>query len=669
MVTVLYSVVAIVSFCIVLMTVNMTQKKDEYRRFDEGIRFVYCVTALFLLCDAIWGLCACQVLKVNMVLFEGITMCFYGISTYIASVWYWYTIKCLKLDSYKRFRRISMLPAIAGFLLVFVNPFTHVLFSVGTDYSCIPGRLRFLIYCIQMIYFIGCFAALFVYRLIYKAAYHNTITIVQYSVVLVIAAIVQYAYDDAPVYSLGFMCASVLALVGNVFLQEEKRLIKEREEYRDSSEEVFSALEALGESFIALHIIDFENESVTPIRSNKYIEKYRDEDNLGERIKKTALSIANVSYAQRILEFLNFDTLAVRMQDKRMISFEFLSAQFGWCILSCLRVVSNENDEPVRVILGLQSIDDSKLKEKEINEKLQKALENKNTIYAEMLQAQPTGVVATSLDSKIIIINKTAANIFGYDSEADVPSSVYELMTQAKIDDRPDNAEKFRALKERGIPFSYYFSITNKDGKERYILADTKRITLMDGEKIVITSFSDISKNKEIEKELKVMSDTDKLSGLNNRGSGERKITKRLSSGEIGVFLIFDIDKFKSINDTFGHAVGDFAISEIAKALTSSFRESDVIMRLGGDEFVVFAGGLSSEKVLDFCLRELFVKVSNIKSEECPLLGLSLSVGAAFAHENDDVSFEELYRRADSVMYESKSIEGNSYKVYIKDQR
>ncbi|MBQ6967561.1 MAG: GGDEF domain-containing protein, partial [Lachnospiraceae bacterium] len=98
-----------------------------------------------------------------------------------------------------------------------------------------------------------------------------------------------------------------------------------------------------------------------------------------------------------------------------------------------------------------------------------------------------------------------------------------------------------------------------------------------------------IDEEKKARDRLLYLSETDSMTGINNRGSGENKVRKLLLDGDGGMFMLLDVDKFKSINDTYGHAAGDKVLISIAECMRRAFRNNDVMMRLGGDEFAAFA--------------------------------------------------------------------------------
>ena len=175
----------------------------------------------------------------------------------------------------------------------------------------------------------------------------------------------------------------------------------------------------------------------------------------------------------------------------------------------------------------------------------------------------------------------------------------------------------------------------------------------------VLMAFESIDEDRKRQENLRRLSETDLMTGIRNRGSGERLVRKCMAEGRKGFFCLMDADKFKSINDTFGHGVGDKVIIAIADCLKKAFRDSDIVFRLGGDEFCAYAEGVDSEEIADKILQRLF---NNIKAIQIPELGtrqISLSVGATFYPATRRDSFEEMYQRADTGTYTSKKTSGN----------
>ena len=181
-----------------------------------------------------------------------------------------------------------------------------------------------------------------------------------------------------------------------------------------------------------------------------------------------------------------------------------------------------------------------------------------------------------------------------------------------------------------------------------------------DGVNEIVFAIELIDDKKRHEERLVYLSETDAMTGLNNRGSGERKITALMDVGCEGMFCLLDADKFKSVNDTYGHDVGDKVIKAIADSLKHSLRNSDIMLRLGGDEFAFYALGVTDEERGWIVINRLFGEIDKIAIPEMGDRKIKISLGAALFSEAKKCSFNEIYKRADIGVYESKKTVGNT---------
>lgn len=180
----------------------------------------------------------------------------------------------------------------------------------------------------------------------------------------------------------------------------------------------------------------------------------------------------------------------------------------------------------------------------------------------------------------------------------------------------------------------------------------------------VLYCIEDIDKEKTREDRLIYLSEIDSMTGVCNRGSGERKISRLLEAGVGGMLLLIDCDKFKSINDTYGHIVGDAVIIAIAETLQKVCGPRDIVMRLGGDEFAMLIPKLVGKEEAEAFFKQLFTEISQIYIAEMGDRKIYVSLGAAICEENQGATFDELYRKMDSAMYESKKVEGYCARIY-----
>ncbi len=181
--------------------------------------------------------------------------------------------------------------------------------------------------------------------------------------------------------------------------------------------------------------------------------------------------------------------------------------------------------------------------------------------------------------------------------------------------------------------------------------SDTIIVGVMNIDKIVNDA-------KEKEK-LIVLSETDRMTGLLNRVCGELKVENSLKHGTGGLFMLLDVDHFKSINDTLGHGVGDQVIIKVAESLKSAFREHDIVFRLGGDEFAAYADEVHSKDVAQKIINRF---IENLKAIEIPDLGdrpITASIGATIIEAGEPADFGDNYKLIDQGVYESKKVDGS----------
>ncbi|MCR4617904.1 MAG: diguanylate cyclase [Lachnospiraceae bacterium] len=201
-----------------------------------------------------------------------------------------------------------------------------------------------------------------------------------------------------------------------------------------------------------------------------------------------------------------------------------------------------------------------------------------------------------------------------------------------------------------------YLDNNNKWCRGRFTVVERKRNKHL---RSVLWMIEPIDKEKREREHLEWLSETDRLTGIMNRGGGEAKIRQIIETGGTGMLAILDADHFKSINDTFGHQVGDEVIIAIANCLKKSFRDVDVVMRLGGDEFAVFVNDMKDQNIAKQIIDRFIERVHEIDIPQITDRKIEVSVGAAFLDQTEIKDFESLYKKADSGVYRSKKIEGS----------
>ncbi len=164
--------------------------------------------------------------------------------------------------------------------------------------------------------------------------------------------------------------------------------------------------------------------------------------------------------------------------------------------------------------------------------------------------------------------------------------------------------------------------------------------------------------------QLKIMASTDFLTGLYNRAGFTEVIMEFLEQNKNIVFAIADIDKFKNVNDTYGHEVGDLVLKEFAKTIKGCLSEEDAIGRWGGEEFVIAFTGVSEEQAYNLAenIREKILDIEIIIDEE-QVVNISASFGVA-RHNNSISSIVNTIAQADEALYVSKNSGRNKVTKY-----
>jgi len=183
----------------------------------------------------------------------------------------------------------------------------------------------------------------------------------------------------------------------------------------------------------------------------------------------------------------------------------------------------------------------------------------------------------------------------------------------------------------------------------------------------VLALLSDITQRKQAEAELKYFAHHDPLTGLPNRLLFQQHFHFiKAQADRLGskiALLFIDLDNFKAINDTLGHAAGDGLLKEAASRLLECVRESDALNRHGGDEFLMAVSGLdTAEAITSVLLKILDVMQLPIKIEEQEI-SLSVSIGVAI-YPDDGVEFRTLLQNADTAMYQAKDAGRNTYRYF-----
>ncbi len=211
--------------------------------------------------------------------------------------------------------------------------------------------------------------------------------------------------------------------------------------------------------------------------------------------------------------------------------------------------------------------------------------------------------------------------------------------------------------------------VITPDGRERPTLINISAI----GEQQVsfyVLVFTDITAQKLAEEELRYLANYDALTGLPNRALLMDRILHAMEQSrreKKSLALCFiDLDKFKQVNDSLGHDIGDLLLKEVARRLGLSLRERDTVARLGGDEFVVLLEGYRRGENVSMVARKMLAIVSEPMQLGPHTVGVSPSIGIAL-YPDDALTAQELLKHADVAMYHAKEAGRSNFQFFTRE--
>ena len=175
-----------------------------------------------------------------------------------------------------------------------------------------------------------------------------------------------------------------------------------------------------------------------------------------------------------------------------------------------------------------------------------------------------------------------------------------------------------------------------------------------------------IRKNRQKTEAILQSAQTDELTQVYNRKYAEQfaeNALKEAEDGSIHAFFIMDIDKFKEVNDVYGHAVGDVVLRTFGVLLGRQFRGDDIVGRIGGDEFIILMRNVTTKEAVRTKAEQLLAETKKLVFKEMGGKGITISVGIALAPEHGK-TYMNLYRGADQALYETKRNGRNGFTIY-----
>ena len=354
-------------------------------------------------------------------------------------------------------------------------------------------------------------------------------------------------------------------------------------------------------------------------------------------------------------------TSAERELDKRL---EF-PADKSWTLIdqhadgTMMRVV-HEPTEDGGWVATHEDITDQKKAEQE--------LEDTKRFLDSIIRNIPIAVVVKDVESlKYVLVNQAFEEMIGVPATKLLRRTAFDIH---KLEDatRIDRADRQTLDSNEGTTFNETRVETRTRGQRIHV---SRRIVMrgIDGKaKYIIGVIEDVTERRQAEQRIAYLAHHDALTGLANRMALVERIEEALARQRRRVepfgVLLLDLDRFKYVNDTFGHPAGDALLREVAIRLRGVLRETDVLARLGGDEFAIIQSSESDQRTAAGALAsrivDVFGKPFIVDAGE---VTVGTSIGIVLAPEHA-ITSENLLKMADLALYQAKATGRNGYRFY-----
>lgn len=292
--------------------------------------------------------------------------------------------------------------------------------------------------------------------------------------------------------------------------------------------------------------------------------------------------------------------------------------------------------------------------------------EQRLMLQAQVLDQIQDRVTVTDLDGHILYINAAQANELNCGKDRIIGHKITILNHTPEADiTQQDIIEQTRQKGE------WQGEVRQKSctGDDKYMDLRTTLVLDNDHNPVAMVGVStDITDRKTYQQQLEHFAHFDQLTGLPNRmlltDRLQQAMAQTVRSDTLLATVFIDLDGFKAVNDTYGHAQGDFLLQQLAQRIKTLLRQGDTLARVGGDEFIAVLQGLHSTADVAPVLTRILNDVAAPVISDNHTLQVSASIGVSFFSQTEQLSLDQLISQADDAMYSAKQQGKNQYAIH-----
>lgn len=288
-----------------------------------------------------------------------------------------------------------------------------------------------------------------------------------------------------------------------------------------------------------------------------------------------------------------------------------------------------------------------------------------NKRIEEIIKSSPFPIIISRLsDDKLILANNNAVKLFGIQ-----PTELDRYRLKDFFADSDNRRLLNERLEQEKEVQDFEILVKTSTGDTPFWLLTSANIIDYNYDIALYAAFQDITSRKNRETLLKNQAVRDPLTSLYNRRYFEEEVTKRIAlsrmNGSSFSILMIDADKFKNVNDTYGHKVGDKVLIELSATCERALRDDDIVARYGGEEFVIYLANVNAEKAKTVAdrLRETISRLV-VYSDDGKPFGFTVSIGISSSEISDNI--DTLIKTADEAMYRAKESGRNRCEIFSK---